>query len=136
MVWLPALVLLVLAWGTCPCFYANLLTGGTLGVEADGGDGCACACAEAGFTEDVGDLLLADAEPSTPPSDCPCIDTIGTMHELPQLEEPSDLTPPSSCIAQEIPELACPAEKLGDLAELASPGTDPGPELRSIVLLV
>lgn len=136
MVWLPALVLLVLAWGTCPCFYANLLTGGALGVEADGDDGFACACAKAGLMEDGGDLLIADAEPSPPPGECPCIDTIGTMHELPLPEAPSDLTPPSSCTAQEIAELASPAEMLGDLAELVAPGTASGPEFRSVVLLV
>ena len=136
MVWLPALVLLVLAWGTCPCFYASFLTGGALGVEADGDDNCACACAKAGLTEDIGSSGLADGERSPAPGKCPCIDTIGTMHELPQPEKPADLSAPASCIAQAFPEPARPAAGLGGLTDPVVPGTDPGPEHCSVVLLV
>jgi hypothetical protein len=135
MVWLPLLVLLVFSWGTCPCLYADVLTGGFVGFDAGYEDACACSC-----TADVQDECApgdaAVCAGSVPDSGgCPCLDTIGTMHELPQPEAPTDLIPADHCVTSLL-ELASDAADRGEFYVVEASTADPGPEFRSVVLLV
>ena len=70
--------LVILAWGTSPCLFASMISGG----GAFGGDvadcGCGC-CSEQ-------DAAPADTPSSNAPSsgtdECPVCSSIGNMHEL------------------------------------------------------
>jgi hypothetical protein len=128
----------MMAWGTCPCLYANILSGGLLRFEVSPQGTCMC---DAGTGAGCTDLCRESDEinasvPATPhPGRCPCIDSVGTMHELPQVESP-DLCPDGfAYLVSEPFVLDLPVSTAGSLDQPPS-RAGPGPELRSVVLVV
>ena len=128
----PLLIILVMAWGTCPCFYAEILTGGLVSFDASPEGTCTCgrdAADQAGATGPV-----ATADKSTENDRCPCLDTIGTMHELPHADEPVLCAGDEILLVQEPLTLRPTAFAPEDRG--LPMGADPGPTLQSVVLLV
>jgi len=101
---IPLLAVLALSWGTCPCFYAEILTGGLVHCGTGNGAGCACArtCSEDGCPSErrarEGGAAGVTPNPTPPPGHCPCVDSVGVMHELPRVEAEA-LTPPAPALA-------------------------------------
>ena len=126
----PILIILVMAWGTCPCFYAEILSGGLACFDA-APEGSVCSCKSE--VADTGVPTLRAVE--GPDSDrCPCLDSIGTMHELPQAEDQGSGERGETYLVQApfAPSLPAFDAESPDLPT----GADPGPKLLTVVLLV
>lgn len=129
---IPLLAILVMAWGTCPCLYAEVLSGGSVCFDATPAGTCNCEGAAADSDAQSG--LTANGGEGTNPDRCPCGESIGTMHELPQAEESVLYAGDATVLVHEtlIPRpVAFATEDRG-----LPTGADPGPALQSVVLLV
>jgi len=73
-----ATALAVMAWGTSPCLYADIVA-----KLADHGAGCCCDC-----------CCDPEAPPAPGTDDCPACSQYGNMHELPPVGDPVVLDPP------------------------------------------
>lgn len=69
---------LVMAWGTSPCLYAELVRG----AIAHGEDCCCDCCCD------------PSDGPTSGTDDCPACSAHGNMHEIPPVGEPIVLAPP------------------------------------------
>ena len=72
--------LLVMAWGTSPCLYVNLVR--SLAHAED----CCCNCCCDASPDDTNERQS---------DDCPACQTFGNMHELPPVGEPVTLEAPA-----------------------------------------
>ncbi len=121
-----------MAWGTCPCFYLEILSGGLtcFGVSPD--DTCCHECE--GADSGAENSLTVNAVNSSRTNGCPCLDTIGTMHELPQAED-QDLFAGDDVLLVDQTLILCPPALAVEGGNLTT-GAEPGPRLQSVVLLV
>ncbi len=128
----PLLFILVMAWGTCPCFYAEILTGGLVSFDTSAGGACTCGHVAANQGTTTGPTANAQNGPES--GRCPCLDTVGTMHELPQADETVLCAGDDLLLVHEalIPRPVAFATQGRGLPA----GADPGPTLHSVVLLV
>jgi hypothetical protein len=97
----------VMAWGTSPCLYADIVS-----KLADGGAGCCCDC------------CCDQGAPRTDTDDCPACGENGAMHELPPVGDPVTLDPPTVDFDTESADAGSPGrQSLEDLG--APPGQAP-----------
>ena len=125
----PVLVILVMSWGTCPCFYVEILSGGLLSFGPDG-----CTCAATDHCTQVEPTISALDPSGTDDCRCPLIESGGVMHELPQPAGEPQCTPVDFYALSNVCILQAP-RPARDGRRLPS-SSDPGPEHQSVVLLV
>ena len=126
---LPVLVILVMSWGTCPCFYVEILSGGLLSFGPDG-----CTCAATDHCTQVELTIWSLGSSGTDDCPCPLIESGGVMHELPQPAGEPQCTPVELWAVSDVFVLQPPLPpRYGRRLPSSS---DPGPEHQSVVLLV
>lgn len=129
---IPLLSVLVMSWGTCPCLYAEILSAGLVSFDASPEGTCTCGHKALDQGATTGPVAIVDHSPDN--DRCPCLDTVGTMHELPQADELVICAGDEILLVHE-PLILRPVEFAAEDRESAT-GADPGPTLQSVVLLV